>query len=115
MAYRGRRRLARQPEPKTGKGKTIPRTGIFVRNRRKSVCTFGFDGQNSPQCLRAVGLRLDFIVGRMRFYAPYAVALKGKALKKLQLRKEVHKVHTASLMSAQPYFSLAFCSNRKSA
>ena len=119
MAYRGRRRLARQPEPKTGKGKTIPRTGIFVRNRRKSVCTsvctFGFDGQNSPQCLRAVGLRLDFIVGRMRFYAPYAVALKGKALKKLQLRKEVHKVHTASLMSAQPYSSLAFCSNRKSA
>ena len=112
MAYRGRRRLARQPEPKTGKGKTIPRTGVFVRNQRKSVCTavctFGFRGQARLQCLRAVRLRPVFAYRRMRFYAPYAVALKGKALKKVQLRKEVHKVHTASLMSAQPYSLLAF-------
>ena len=119
MAYRGKRRPARRLESKTGRGESISSAGVFVRNRRKSVCTsvctFGFDGQNSPQCLRAVGLRLDFIVGRMRFYAPYAVALKGKALKKLQLRKEVHKVHTASCMCSQPYSRLASCLRAKSA
>ena len=48
-------------------------------------------------------------------WLPYAVPLKGKRPKKVQLPKEAHKVHTASLMSAQPYSSLAFRLWRKSA
>ena len=51
----------------------------------------------------------------MQPYAPYAVPLKGKASKKLQLRKLVHKVHTAFLMFAQSYSSLAPCPRAKSA
>ena len=50
-----------------------------------------------------------------RPYAPYAVPLKGKGPKKVQLPKEVHKVHTALLMFAQPYSSLAFRLWQKSA
>ena len=50
-----------------------------------------------------------------RPYAPYAVPLKGKGPKKVQLPKEVHKVHTASLKLAQPYSSLAFRLWQKSA
>ena len=46
---------------------------------------------------------------------PYAVPRKGKALKKVQLPKEVHKVHTALLMFAQPYSSLASCLRAESA
>ena len=80
-----------------------------------SVCAFGFRGQGASQCLRAVGLRPDSGQGRMQSYAPYAVPLKGKRPKRLQLPKEVHKVHTASLMFAQPYSSLAFRFRRKSA
>ena len=52
---------------------------------------------------------------RLKPYAPYAVPLKGKGAKRLQLPKEVHKVHTASLMFAQHYSSLAFCLSQKSA
>ncbi len=115
MAYRGKRRLARPPMMTAGKGESIPQAGVFYENRRKSVCTFDFDGQKTSQCLQAVGLRPDWRHCRIRFYVPYAVALKGKALKKVQLRKEVHKVHTASLMFAQPYSSLAFFLSRKSA
>ena len=98
MAYRGKRRPARRAESKTGGGELIPPTGDSGENRPKSVCrsvcTFGFRGQEALQCLRAVGLKPDSIVGRMRFYAPYAVPLKGKRPKKAQLPKEVHKVHT---------------------
>ena len=101
------------------KANQFPLTGVFVRNRRKavcrSVCTFRFRGQEVPQCLRAVGLRPDSIVIRMRPYAPYALPLKGKRPKRLQLPKEVHKVHTALCMRSQPYSRLAFCSSRKSA
>ena len=50
-----------------------------------------------------------------RPYAPYAVPLKGKRPKKVQLPKEVHKVHTALLMFAQPYSSLTFRLWQKSA
>ena len=89
------------------------------RFRRKSVCTcvctFDFGGPERPQCLRAVRLRPVLDSSRMRFYAPYAVALKGKGPKRLQLPKEVHKVHTASLMFAHPYSSLASCSWAESA
>ena len=115
----GKSRPARRVESKTGRGESISSAGIFVRNRRKSVCrsvcTFDFGGQEIPQCLRAVRLRPDSIVSRMRLYAPYAVPLKGKRPKKVQLPKEVHKVHTALCMSSQPYSSLAFCSSRKNA
>ena len=89
------------------------------RFRRKSVCTcvctFDFGGLERLQCLRAVRLRPVLDSSRMRFYAPYAVALKGKGPKRLQLPKEVHKVHTASLMFAHPYSSLASCSWAESA
>ena len=85
------------------------------QNPYAAVCTFDFDGQEVPQCLRAVGLRPNSDDFRMRFYAPYAVPLKGKRPKRLQLPKEVHKVHTASLMFAQPYSSWAFRFRRKSA
>ena len=116
---RGKRHLARRLESKTGKGESISSSGISVENRRKSVCssvcTCRFRRQEPPQCLRAVRLRPDWRHWRMHFYAPYAVALKGKGPKKLQLQKLVHKVHTASLMFAQPYSSLAFCLSRKSA
>ena len=47
-----------------------------------TVCTFGFHMQKRLQCLRAVGLRPDSRHRRMRSYAPYALPLKGKALKK---------------------------------
>ena len=83
------------------------------QNPYAAVCTFDFDGQEVPQCLRAVGLRPDSIVGRMQPYAPYAVPLKGKRPKRLQLPKEVHKVHTAPCMRSQPYSSLAFRFRRK--
>ena len=79
------------------------------------VCTFGFRGQETPQCLRAVRLRPDSIVIRMQSYAPYALPLKGKRPKKVQLPKEVHKVHTASCMYSQPYSRLASCLRAKSA
>ena len=115
MAYRGKGRLARPPMMTAGKGESIPQAGGFYENRRKSVCTFDFDGQDLPQCLQAVELRPVPTSSRMRFYAPYAVALKGKGPKKLQLPKEVHKVHTASCMRSQPYSSLAFCLRAKSA
>ena len=89
------------------------------RFRRKSVCTcvctFDFDGPKRLQCLRAVRLRPVLDSSRMRFYAPYAVPLKGKRPKKVQLPKEVHKVHTALCMRSQPYSRLVFCSSRKSA
>ena len=89
------------------------------RFRRKSVCTcvctFDFGGPKRLQCLRAVKLRPVLDSNRMRFYAPYAVALKGKGPKRLQLPKEVHKVHTASLMFAHPYSLLTSCSRVKSA
>ena len=115
MAYRSKRRPARRAESKTGGSESISSAGDSDENRPKSVCTFDFGGQEIPQCLRAVRLRPDSIVSRMRLYAPYAVPLKGKRPKKVQLPKEVHKVHTALCMSSQPYSSLAFCSSRKSA
>jgi hypothetical protein len=34
---------------------------------------------------------------------PYVLPLKGKGPKKIQLPKEVHKVHTALCMCSQPY------------
>ena len=119
MAYRGKRRPARRAVMATGRGESISSAGIFVRNRRKSVCgsvcTFVFRGRKGLQCLRAVGLRPDWRHRRMHFYAPYAVALKGKRPKKPQLPKEVHKVHTASCMSSQPYCQAVFCLRAKSA
>ena len=83
------------------------------QNPYAAVCTFDFDGQEVPQCLRAVGLRPNSDDFRMRFYAPYAVPLKGKRPKRLQLPKEVHKVHTASLMFAQPYCQADSCLRAK--
>ena len=91
MAYRGKGRLARPPMMTAGKGESIPQAGGFYENRRKSVCTFDFDGQDLPQCLQAVELRPDSIDIRMQ---PYALPLKGKGRKKVQLPKEAHKVHT---------------------
>ena len=46
--------------------------------------------------LRAVRLKPDSNDFRMRPYALYAVPLKGKRPKRLQLPKEVHEVHTAA-------------------
>ena len=60
-------------------------------------------------------LRPDSNVIRIQPYAPYAVPLKGKGPKRLQLLKEVHKVHTALCMRSQPYSSLTSCSRAKSA
>ena len=86
--------------------------GRFRRKSAKSVCgsacASAFGVRRRLRCLRAVGLRPDSDGFRMRPYAPYAVPLKGKGRKKVQLPKESHKVHTASLMLAQPYSSSAF-------
>ena len=69
IVSRGKRRPARRTESKTGRGESISSAGDSGENRRKSVCgsicTFGFRGQEVPQCLRAVGLEPDSIVGRM--------------------------------------------------
>ena len=93
--------------------------GRFRRESAKSVCgsvcASAFGVRKRLRCLRAVGLRPDLTFDRMRSYAPYALPLKGKGPKKVQLPKEVHKVHTASCMSSQPYSRLASCSSRKSA
>ena len=101
----------------TGGGGSISSTGDSGENRPKSVCgsvcTFDFHRQETPhQCLRAVGLRPDSDGFRMQ---PYALPLKGKRPKRLQLPKEVRKVHTASLMFAHPYSLLTSCSSQKSA
>ena len=100
MAYRSKRRPARRAGSKTGRGESISSAGDSDENRPKSVCTFDFGGPKRLQCLRAVGLRPDSIVIRMR---PYVLPLKGKGPKKIQLPKEVHKVHTALCMCSQPY------------
>ena len=72
--------------------------GRFRRKSAKSVCgsvcASAFGVRKRLRCLRAVGLRPDSNGFRMRPYAPYAVPLKGKRPKRLQLPKEVHKVHT---------------------
>ena len=119
IVFRGKSRPARRLVTMTGRGESIPSAGDSGENRPKSVCgsvcTFGFRGQEVPQCLQAVGLEPDSIVGRMQSYAPYAVPLKGKRPKKVQLPKEVHKVHTASCMCSQPYSLLAFRFRQKSA
>ena len=115
IVFRGKSPPARRTESKTGGGESISSAGDSDENRRKSVCTLRFRGLKRLQCLRAVGLRPDSIVGRMQSYAPYAVPLKGKRPKKVQLPKEVHKVHTALCMRSQPYSRLVFCSSRKSA
>ena len=119
IVFRGKSRPARRLVMMTGGGESISSAGVSGENRRKSVCgsvcTFGFRGQEVPQCLQAVGLEPDSIVGRMQSYAPYAVPLKGKRPKKVQLPKEVHKVHTASLMLAQPYCQADSCLRAKSA
>ena len=52
---------------------------------------FDFGGRKRLQCLQAVELRPDSIDIRMQ---PYALPLKGKGRKKVQLPKEAHKVHT---------------------
>ena len=52
---------------------------------------FDFGGRKRLQCLQAVKLRPDSIDIRMQ---PYALPLKGKGRKKVQLPKEAHKVHT---------------------
>ena len=118
MAYRSKRRLARRLVMMTGRGESIPLMDDFDENRPKSVCrsvcTFGFGVRKRLQCLRAVGPRPDPIVIRMQPYVPYALPLKGKGPKKVQLPKEVHKVHTALCMRSQPYSSLAFRFRRKS-
>ena len=104
---------------RTGRGESISPTGDSDENRPKSVCgsvcTLRFRGPERPQCLRAVGLRPDLTSDRMQPYAPYALPLKGKRPKKVQLPKEVHKVHTASLMFAQPYCQADSCLRAKSA
>ena len=107
IVYRGKRRLARRTESKTGGGGSISSAGDSGENRPKSacgsVCTLRFRVRKRLRCLRAVGLRPVPAFSRMRFYAPYAVPLKGKGRKKVQLPKEVHKAHTSLCMSSQPY------------
>ena len=112
MAYRSKRRPARRAESKTGGSESISSAGDSDENRPKSVCTFDFGGPKRLQCLWAVGPRPDSKDFRMR---PYALPLKGKRPKKVQLPKEVHKVHTASLMLAQPYCQADSCLRAKSA
>ena len=99
-------------------GYSVDRGSIGVFGRKAvctAVCTFDSDGQEVSQCLRTVGQRPDSNDFRMQSYAPYALPLKGKRPKRLQLPKEVHKVHTALCMRSQPYSRLASCSSRKSA
>ena len=115
-SFPGAKRTARASNGiKDGGGESIPPAGDSDENRRKSVCAFAFGVRKRLRCLRAVGPRPDSNDFRMRPYAPYAVPLKGKRPEKVQLPKEAHKVHTASLMLAQPYPSLAFRLWRKSA
>ena len=99
-------------------GYSVDRGSIGVFGRKAvctAVCTFAFGVRKRLRCLRTVRLRPDSTVIRMQPYAPYALPLKGKRRKKVQLPKEVHKVHTALCMSSQPYSRLASCSSRKSA
>ena len=91
----GKSRPARRVESKTGRGESISSAGIFVRNRRKSVCrsvcTCRFDGRKRLQYLRAVGLRPDSNDFRMQPYTPYAVPLKGKRPKRSNSQKRCIK------------------------
>ena len=91
----GKSRPARRVESKTGRGESISSAGIFVRNRRKSVCrsvcTCRFDGRKGLQYLRAVGLRPDSNDFRMQPYTPYAVPLKGKRPKRSNSQKRCIK------------------------
>ena len=116
MAYRGKRRPARRAESKDGQrrinsvGGRFRRKSAKIRMRIHMHLRFSRAGGAPMPTGSRAGARFH-----RRPYAPYAVPLKGKRPKKVQLPKEVHKVHTALLMFAQPYSSLAFRLWQKSA